>query len=169
MDLEFKCPHCDQELAVDAEAVGSEIDCPSCSKSITVPALDQNSGGQEGSGSPPTAPAPTPAAAAPPAPKEHKHFAVPLRDSPSEVLIEKPLPPLDAANKDTEKKIRVKCIKHHDCVEVGKDKFDQIVADYLNTVGHDNVVSITSINYSHVDISTRAVVTDFGVMIIYRG
>lgn len=168
MDLDFKCPQCDQELTVDSSAAGTDIECPSCSKTITVPE-------PEAAGDAPSAPeAPeAPAAGAPaitvlPTPKEHKHFAVPLHDAPSEVLIEKPLPPLEASAKDGTKKLKVKCIRHHDCVEVGKDKYDEIVTEYLNRIGEANVVSITTINYSLVDIASRAVVTDYGIMIVFR-
>lgn len=162
MDLDFKCPLCDQELTVDSTAAGTDIVCPSCSKTITVPA-------QAAAGDAPEAPAPgTPAITVLPMPKEQKHFAVPLHDAPSEVLIEKPRPPLEVSAKDGDKKLKVKCIRHHDCVEVGKDKFDEIVTEYLNRIGETNVVSITTINYSLVDIASRAVVTDYGIMIVFK-
>ncbi len=34
MDVEFKCPSCDQILTVDDSEAGLEIDCPSCEESI---------------------------------------------------------------------------------------------------------------------------------------
>ena len=46
-------------------------------------------------------------------------------------LIAKPLAPLEVAAKETDKKIRVKTIKHTDCIEVGHDKFDEVVSNFL--------------------------------------
>ena len=37
MDVIFNCPHCDQELSVDASGVGSEIECPECKETIVIP------------------------------------------------------------------------------------------------------------------------------------
>jgi hypothetical protein len=43
MDIIFNCPHCDQELEVDESGVGSQIECPSCGKPLTVPeATEEN-------------------------------------------------------------------------------------------------------------------------------
>ena len=94
---------------------------------------------------------------------------MPVRATPSETLIEKPLVPLDVAAKDTDKKIRVKTIKHTDCIEVGHDKFDEVVTNFLVKAGEPNVISITTLTYTHLDIGTQKLLTDFGVMIVYRG
>lgn len=40
MDIVFKCPHCRQELEVDAGAAGQPIDCPSCGTKLTIPEAD---------------------------------------------------------------------------------------------------------------------------------
>lgn len=37
MDVIFNCPNCEQELAVDSTGAGSEINCPSCGQTITIP------------------------------------------------------------------------------------------------------------------------------------
>ena len=37
MDIIFNCPFCDQELAADPVDSGTEIECPSCSKTIKIP------------------------------------------------------------------------------------------------------------------------------------
>ena len=37
MDIIFNCQNCEQELEVDASGAGSEISCPSCSETITIP------------------------------------------------------------------------------------------------------------------------------------
>ena len=38
MDIVFNCPNCEQELAVDQSGAGSQIECPSCGETITIPA-----------------------------------------------------------------------------------------------------------------------------------
>jgi DNA-directed RNA polymerase subunit RPC12/RpoP len=157
MDLIFKCPHCDQEMEVDASGSGTEIECPSCNRTIIIPeATPQNLLTLN--------PIASSAAA-----RESKHFKVPVRAAPSEVLIEKSKPTLDVAAKETEKQLRVKTIRHSDCAEVGKDRFDAIVTELLQKIGAENIVSINPINYSHVEISSQKIVTDFGVMIVFRG
>ncbi len=156
MDIIFNCPNCEQELSIDSSGVGTEIECPSCEKRIVIPA---------------GAPAPphevnaikTSAAA-----KEDLHFKVPVHDKPAERLINKPLPPLEVAAREGIK-VRIKTIRHTDCVEVGRDRFDEIVTQFLEKVGESNIVSINTVNYSHLDIGTQKLLTDFGVMIVYKG
>ncbi|HSH94308.1 MAG TPA: MoxR family ATPase [Roseimicrobium sp.] len=41
MDITFKCPVCRQDLAVDAAGAGTAISCPSCTRSITIPATSE--------------------------------------------------------------------------------------------------------------------------------
>ena len=94
---------------------------------------------------------------------------MPVTQNPVESLIQKPNKSLEAASKDQKPGLRVKTIRHSDCKEVGRDKFDEIVSDFLNLVGDTNVVSITPVNYSYVDIGTQKLITDFGVMVVYRG
>lgn len=161
MDIVFKCPHCQTELEVDAAAAGETIPCPTCNREITIPAEN----------SPPTrlaTPPPPPPQA--PAQREEKRFAVPMSDKPVEPLIRKALPSLEAAAKtDGKKLLRLKTIRHSDCKEVGHDNFDNFVTEFLNRIGEENIVSITPINYSYVEMGTQKLITDFGVAIIYRG
>lgn len=151
MDIMFVCPNCKQQLEAEAALAGSSINCPTCSVSLVVPEVD-----------------PANLSIRPAAKKEEKHFAVPVHEGPTQALIEKPRPPLEAA-KDGDKRMRVKCIKRTECVEVGKDHFDDVVSDFLGKVGESNVVSINTINYTHVDMGSRMVLTDYGVMIVYKG
>ena len=171
MEVIFKCtnPACGQELSVDESAVGSQIECPSCGQVLEVPA--------------PEAAAPPIAHAAPPAhthakesviaasasAKEEHHFQVPLHDEPSEILIAKPLRPLEVSAKDSEKRVRIRCIRRIDCMEVGKDHFDEFVTEFLSKVGETNIISVNTINYTHIDIGSRAILTDYGTMIVYKG
>jgi DNA-directed RNA polymerase subunit RPC12/RpoP len=156
MDMIFSCPNCKQQLEAETSMAGNQIACPSCGANIVVP--DANPMNIH------VNPIATSAAA-----KQEYHFSVPVREAPSEVLIQKPARPLVAAAKDGDRKIRVKCIRRTDCVEVGHDRFDEIVSEFLQTIGETNIVSITPLTYTHMDLGTRQMLTDFGVMIVYRG
>lgn len=156
MDVIFNCSHCEQELSVDAAGTGTEIDCPACGEKIVIPA-----------GPPPEAHAAPPIATSAAA-KEEKHFAVPVHSKPTESLIGKPLPPLEAAAKEGIK-LRVKTIRRSDCIEVGKDRFDEVVSNFLEKVGESNLIKLETFSYTHLDLATREWVTDYGVLLVYRG
>jgi DNA-directed RNA polymerase subunit RPC12/RpoP len=162
MDIIFNCPKCEQELAVDSSGAGSEINCPTCDEKIVVPQA------------PPSASAPDAGHSVNPiassaAAKVEMHLKVPMHDKPPESLIGKPLLPLEAAAKDTDKKIRTKTIRRIDCVEVGHDHFDEAVTKFLGNVGESSIISINTINYSYIDIGSQKLLTDFGVFIVYKG
>lgn len=171
MDVIFNCPKCDQELAVDSSGAGSEIECPSCGETITIPEEDaahsgiptlppEETGARIGN---PANPIASSAAA-----KVEMHLRVPINKAP-EVLIAKPLAPLEVAAKESDRKMRVKTIKHTDCIEVGHDRFDEVVTNFLVKVGEANIISINTLTYTHLDIGSQKLMTDFGVMIVYRG
>jgi hypothetical protein len=102
--------------------------------------------------------------------KEEKHFAVPVSEGPTASLIQKAHPPLEAQKSvGGDKLMRVKCIRRTDCVEVGKDHFDEVVSKALQTIGETNVISINTIMYTHVDMGSRQILTDYGVLIVYKG
>jgi DNA-directed RNA polymerase subunit RPC12/RpoP len=171
MDVIFNCPKCEQELAVDSTGAGTEINCPACNALIVIPApeLVVSRPGVD-SGAPvarveahPINPIASSAAA-----KVEMHLRVPVHKTPTERLIEKPPPPLEAAAKESDKKVRVKTIRHTDCIEVGHDKFDEVVSNFLIKVGESNIISITTIVYTHLDIGTQKLLQDFGVMVVYR-
>lgn len=159
MDIVFKCTHCDQELSVDASAAGVEIECPSCNNKLVVPAAE------------PHAEILNPMATSAAARAEQPHFKVPTYEKtpPVAAKIEKPLVPLEVAAKHSDKQIRVKTLRHSDHVEVGKDLFDDHVSEILQKIGEPNIISITPIAYTHMDLATRAWVTDYGVLVVYRG
>ena len=161
MDISFKCPICDQELEVDASGAGSTIECPACSNSITVP----NEGASV------VIPVAAPVAPPPPEPpKEEKHFSVPVHErAPVQALIQKPNRPLDVVAKEGDKTMRIKTFKRTDCVEVGKDHFDEVVSAFLEKVGQANIVSINPISYSFMELGTRTILDDYGVMIVFKG
>lgn len=184
MDVIFNCPTCEQELAVDASAAGSEIQCPTCNTTLVIPTPDKAKSVSDSQNVPSpsdssavtlaesssaTAGEHSGSIASSAAGKMHMHFKVPQHDKPAEALIQKPNKPLEVAAKDTEKKIRVKTIRHTDCIEVGKDRYDEIVTEFLQKVGKDNIISISPINYTHMDLGTRQLMTEYGVSIVYNG
>jgi len=172
MDVIFNCPKCEQELAVDSSGAGSSIACPACGETITIPAPETvvpRPGVDGGPGAPRFEVHPVNPIASSAAAKVEMHLRVPVHASPAASLIERPLVPLEVAAKETDKKIRVRTIKHTDCVEVGHDKFDEVVSNFLVKVGEANIISITTLTYTHLDIGTQKLLTDFGVMVVYRG
>jgi len=172
MDVIFNCPNCDQELAVDASGAGSEIECPSCKETITIPAAG-SAGTRQG---PPTDTALTQGEVQPVNPiassaaaKVEMHLKVPVRDKPSESLIGKPAKPLEVAAKESDRRLKTKTIRRIDCVDVGHDHFDQSLSEFIQKVGEDQIVRFIPVNYSYLDIGTQKQLTDFGVIIVYRG
>jgi hypothetical protein len=158
MDVMFVCPSCKQQLEADANMAGSTITCPACQSPIVIPAADPANTRTH-------APAQASAGA-----KEEKHFAVPVTEGPTASLIQKALPPLEAQKTTSgDKQMRIKCIKRTDCVEVGKDHFDEVVSKVLSEIGESNIVSINTLGYTHVDMGSRQILTDYGVMIVYKG
>ena len=172
MDVIFNCPKCEQELAVDSTGAGTEISCPSCGEVIVIPTPElvvNRPGVDKAPGAPRVEVHPVNPIASSAAAKVEMHLRVPDHKTPAASLIVKPLVPLDAAAKETDKKIRVKTIKHTDCIEVGHDKFDEVVSNFLSKTGETNIVSITTLVYTHLDIGTQKLMTDYGVMVVYRG
>lgn len=167
MDIIFNCPKCEQELAVDSSGAGSEISCPACGEKIVIPAAPATRSGiptESSVGGLPVNPIATSAAA-----KIEMHLKVPVHKGPSEMLIQKPNTPLEVAAKESDRKLRIKTIRHTDCIEVGHDKFDEVVTNFLQKVGEQNVVSINSLTYTHLDIGSQKLMTDYAVMVVYKG
>jgi len=156
MDVMFTCPSCRQQLQADSAMAGTSIQCPACQASIVIPAADP-------ANTHVTNPTSTSAGA-----KEEKHFAVPVGDRPTTSLIQKPPPPLEN-QKSGDRTLRIRCIRRTDCVEVGKDHFEEVVSKFLDETGEANIVSIHPINYTHVDMGSRQILTDYGVLIVFRG
>ena len=164
MDIIFDCPNCQQELAVDSSGAGTQIECPSCSETITIP-QESTKPAAEGTiiTGLPVNPIASSAAA-----KIEKHLKVPLRDKPSESLVKK-VQPAAVASKSTDKKICIHTIRHAGCVEFGHDKFDEKVTEFLNEIGEANLIGIHTISYDLLDVGTQKIMMDFGVLIVYRG
>jgi hypothetical protein len=179
MDIFFNCPHCSQELEVDVAGAGSELECPNCRETIVIPqpgTKGTRTSGADSSGKIPVTPPPpghaphsgsamsTSAAA-----KVELHLKVPVHSAPTESLIAKALPPLEASAKETDKKLRVKTMRHTDCIEVGHDKFDEMLTHFLEKVGEHNIHSISPLTYTHLDIGSQKLMTEYAVLIVYRG
>lgn len=156
MDIIFSCAKCKQELIVDAGGAGSEIECPSCKTSLVIPEADVANVRTQ-------APIASSAAA-----KEEHHFTVPQHQGPVEPLIKAALTPLEVV-KDGERKIHIKTIRRSECVEVGKDMFDRKATEFLQKIGEKNILSIHTIHYSHQDMATKAMISDYGILVIFKG
>ncbi|HEY5345748.1 MAG TPA: hypothetical protein VIK62_05330 [Verrucomicrobiae bacterium] len=168
MDIVFNCPNCDQEMAVDQSGVGTEIECPSCGEHITIPSSGKVTTGSLPAVTPPPAAMVSPIAASAAA-KVPMHLKVPLRDKPGESLIDKPKPPLEVVQKGAGKKLRIHTIRRASCIESGHDKFDEKVTAFLQEVTETNLISIHTISYEMFDVGVQKIMTDYGVLIIYRG
>jgi hypothetical protein len=158
-------------LAVDSSGAGSEIACPSCGEAITIPepqTVVPRPGVEPEAGVPRIEPRPVNPIASSAAAKVEMHLKVPAR-AVTESLIVKPTAPLETAPKPTGKQIRIKTVRHTDCIEVGRDKFDEIMSKFLAGVGEENIISINTLNYTYLDIGTQKLLTDFGMLIVYRG
>ena len=169
MDIIFNCPNCDQELAVDPSGAGTQIACPSCGETLTIP-----SAGKSTSGSLPvtTAVPPSPAPSAitsSAAAKVELHLKVPVRDKPPESLIGKPKPPLEVVQKGAGKRLRIRTIRRASCLESGHDRFDEKVSEFLHEVGEGNIVSTHTVSYEFFDVGVQKVMTDYGLLVVYRG
>jgi hypothetical protein len=167
MDIVFNCPNCEQELAVDQSGAGSQIECPACGETITIPA----GSGKVTTGSMPATP-PTPAPSAintSAAAKVEMHLKVPVHDKPAESLIAKAKPPLEVVQKGAGKQLRIRTIRRAACIENGHDLFDEKVSAFIQQVGESNIVSTHVVGYEQFDVGIQKIMTDYGLLVIYRG
>lgn len=167
MEIIFNCPHCEQELSVDATGAGEEIKCPTCGEIITIPekstkVIPDLPLGTPGSG-------PVNAIATSAAAKVELRLKVPVHQTPVAPLIEKPKPTIEAIAKGADKRIRIHTMRRAQCMESGHDKFDEKVTAYLNEIGEANIMSIHPISYEIFDVGTQKVMVDYGVIIVYKG
>jgi DNA-directed RNA polymerase subunit RPC12/RpoP len=166
MDIIFNCPNCDQELAVDQSGAGTQIDCPSCGQTIVIPT---NGKVTTGSLPPMAQPLAASSIAASAAARAPLHLKVPVRDKPGEILIDKPKPPLEIVQKGAGKRLRIHTIRRSSCIESGHDRFDEKVSDFLNEVTESNLIAMNVITYDYFDVTTQKMISDYGVLIFYRG
>lgn len=102
--------------------------------------------------------------------KIERHFSVPVHNKPTEILVQKVVKEEDVpATPDAKKRIKLKIFRHTDCVEVGHDRYEEIVSQFLNKVGEENVINLSNLTYTHVDIGSQKILTDYAFQILYRG
>lgn len=170
MDIVFDCPNCNQELAVDGAGAGTEIQCPACGETITIPPESTKVSAASPPPDEPHAPSLAPSVmSTSAAAKVEMHLKVPVSDKPGKSLIEKPKPPLEAVARGADKRIRTHTIKHASCIESGHDKFDEKVTEFLSKIGESSVIGIHTISYTHFDVGTQKILNDYGVLVVYRG
>jgi len=169
MDIIFNCPNCEQELAVDSAGAGTEIECPSCGETITIP-MESTKPAPANGPADASAPGLVPSAiSTSAAAKVEMHLRVPVSNKPGTSLIKKPAVPLAVAAKGGATQIRVRTIRHASCIEAGHDKFDEKVSEFLNEVTEAAVVSVHTISYTYFDVGTQKILNDYGLVVIYRG
>jgi DNA-directed RNA polymerase subunit RPC12/RpoP len=169
MEIIFNCPNCSQELSVDSAGAGSELPCPTCGETIVIPqepAKPAPANQPADTHAPRLAPS---AMASSAGAKVEFHLNVPVHSTPSESLIKKAAVPLEAVAKGADKQVRVRTVRHDKCIDAGHDKFDEVVTKVLEDIGEHNIISIHNINFEHFDVQTQKVMTDYGLVIIYRG
>lgn len=171
MDVIFNCPKCEQELAVNSSGAGSDINCPSCGESITHPRT-RNGGPPARPGDPHQRPAHRAAHG-----QSHRLLgggkggdalarADPQDDREPDCQA---AGPAGGRRQGHREKDATKTFRHNDCIEVGHDKFNEFVTTFLNKVGKANIISINTLTYTYLDIGTQKLLTDFGLLIVYRG
>jgi len=165
MDIIFDCPNCNQELAVDSSGAGTNIECPSCGDTITIPSGPQNPSDSRELLVPNLTASPIASSAAA---KVEKHLKVPVRSTPAEPLISKAKPPL-GARVVGDKQVRIRTIRRAACVESGHDNFDDVVSKFLLEIGEQNLMSVHTVSYTYFDVATQKMLTDYGVLVVYRG
>lgn len=192
MNILFNCTKCSQEMSVEEAAIGMEVDCPNCGENLTIPQgkPDPDSTSEEPSAENPEtdkAKGGGGSAAAPSKdePKKGedppKKLAVPIRpkNAPKEKLeefdhkgvkskAEREKEKEQKAGEKKESQICVKTIRRNQCLEMGHDNFDEVVGEFLRSIGQEAVISITTTTYSYFDSQGKSL-GDYGVMIVYKG
>jgi len=97
------------------------------------------------------------------------HLKVPVHDKPAESLIGKAKPPLEVVQKGAGRRLRIRTIRRAAGIENGHDLFDEKVSAFLQEVGETNIVSNHVIVYEQFDVGIQKIMTDYGILVIYRG
>ena len=63
--------------------------------------------------------------------------------------------------------VRVRSFKRTEFIEIGRDRFDEAVSDALTAIGAENL-NVMPLNYEHIDIATEKIVTDYGIIVVYK-
>ena len=65
-------------------------------------------------------------------------------------------------------RICAKTIKRGDCIELGQDKFDEALNEFLGKLKREQILSVHPVNYAHYDPATQKYLDDYGAMVIYE-
>jgi len=76
---------------------------------------------------------------------------------------EKHLAAKDEKEETVDSPLLIRTFRRLDCIVRGKNKFDDMVSEFLGEVGRENVISVTPITYTEKSEN----VTDYGVIIYY--
>jgi len=158
-DLNFDCPHCGQNLTIDETQSGEQIDCPTCSKSIEIPKPgEQNSEVIETKKPSPDDTEPV-----------EKKYSVPVHEGQPEILVKskKKNESIEEESIEGDGRICAKTIKRGDCIELGQDKFDEALNEFLGKLKREQILSVHPVNYAHYDPATQKYLDDYGAMVIY--
>ena len=91
---------------------------------------------------------------------------MPVHEGKPEVLVKSKAAEEESMSGDG--RICVKTIKRGECIELGHDKFDDVLNEFLAKLNRDQTISIQSVNYAHFDPSTQKYLDDYGAMIVYQ-
>ncbi len=64
--------------------------------------------------------------------------------------------------------VRIRSFKRTEFIEIGRDLFDQKVSEALSAIGAENIMNVLPLNYEHIDIATEKIITDYGIIVIYK-
>jgi len=159
-DLNFDCPHCGQNLTTDETQAGEQIECPTCTKPFEIPKPgEQNAQVLESSQSSPEDESP-----------EEKKYSVPVHEGKPEVLVKskKNSKTIEEETIEGDGRICAKTIKRGDCIELGQDKFDETLNEFLAKLKREQIISVHPVNYAHYDPATQKYLDDYGAMVIYE-
>ena len=159
-DLNFDCPHCGQNLTIDETQSGEQIDCPTCSKAIEIPSPGEQNAEviktQKKSWEQ-TEP-------------DAKKYSVPIHEGQQEILVKskKDNKAIEDESIEGDGRICAKTIKRGDCIELGQDKFDEALNEFLSKLKKEQILSVHPVNYAHYDPATQKYLDDYGAMVIYE-
>lgn len=128
MDLIFTCPNCRQELEADAAGAGTEIECPECGFSLTIPEPTP----QNIKVTPAHAPASAPA---------DKPLTVPKADTKrAKIEIRRPTPSLEVAAKGVDRQPRIRTFLRS--AYPSAEAFDDAVSVFLKDCGEGHIHAV---------------------------
>ena len=101
---------------------------------------------------------------------EEKKYSVPVHEGKPEVLVKskKNSKTIEEETIEGDGRICAKTIKRGDCIELGQDKFDETLNEFLAKLKREQIISVHPVNYAHYDPATQKYLDDYGAMVIYE-